>query len=73
MANDDDKTPKLYDTTPKPKQFCRIVIMFPMDDDETAIVVRRGVTALLADIPNAQTTFFIANLPGGNMPPLTPG
>lgn len=68
MVNDEMQAATGHDTKEKPKQFCRIVIMFPMDDDETAIVVRRGVTALLADIPNAQTTFFIANLPGGEMP-----
>lgn len=45
------------------EQICQIRIMFPVVSDEEAIEIKKKVTELLSDIPDAQTNFSISSLP----------
>ena len=55
------------------KELCSIRIMFPVDTDEQAISYKKKIAAVLAEIPDAQIQFSLANLPPtanptGNIP-----
>jgi len=42
------------------QEICSIRIMFPVNSDEQAIQYKKKITALLAEIPDAQIVFSIA-------------
>lgn len=42
---------------------CSIRIMFPVESDEQAINYKKKITALLAEIPEAQIQFSLSSIP----------
>ena len=50
-------------------EICSIRIMFPVQSDEQAIDVKKKITALLSDTPEAHIQFSLMNAPP-NVPPL---
>lgn len=49
-----------------PKQFCRIQVVFPANDDREAIETKRKIGEAIAGIQHAQITFTLATVPYGN-------
>lgn len=48
----------------KPKeQLCTIRIIFPVDNDEAGIAVKRSITKILAEMSEAQIQFGLTNMP----------
>jgi hypothetical protein len=45
------------------QEICSIRIMFPVESDEQAIEYKKKIAALLAEIPDAQIQFSLANIP----------
>jgi len=45
------------------KQLCTLRIVFPVDTDEDAICYKQKITAVLANIPEAQIQFGLMNAP----------
>jgi len=43
-----------------PKQLCTLRIVFPVDDDEAAIEVKKKITEILAPMQDAQIIFGLA-------------
>lgn len=44
-------------------EICSIRIMFPVQSDEQAIDYKKKITALLAEIPDAQIQFSLSTMP----------
>ena len=51
-------------------ELCTIRIIFPVNSDEQAIEVKKKISALLDDVPDAQIQFSIMNAPRGR--PIAP-
>ncbi|GAH63098.1 unnamed protein product [marine sediment metagenome] len=45
------------------KEICQIRIMFPVETDEQAIEYKKKITALLAEISDAQIQFSLMPIP----------
>lgn len=43
----------------KPHKACQIMIMFPVEDDETALAVKKAVDAVVGDIKDKRYNFSI--------------
>jgi hypothetical protein len=48
------------ETTKEIKQVCRIEIIFPIDSDEQALAIKRGVSDAVKDLEKKRFTFSIA-------------
>ncbi len=44
---------------PEPKELCTMRIAFPVESDEQAIEVKKKITAILAEIPDAGIQFTL--------------
>ncbi len=42
------------------KQVCRIEIVFPVESDDKAMEIKKGVSVALKDVPSKRFTFSIA-------------
>lgn len=54
------------ETPPKERsdqQFCQIRIMFPTTTDEQAIEVKKKISVVMAEIPDAHITFSLMGMP----------
>lgn len=50
------------------KQACRITITFPVDSDEQAIGIKKKVSEIMAEKPDAQIQFSLMNISSGMTP-----
>ena len=50
------------------KQLCTIRIMFPIDSDEAAIGLKKAISEMLAEMPDAQIQFGL--MTGPAKPPM---
>lgn len=45
------------------KQLCRMTLTFPVESDERAIDMKKKITTILTELPDAQIQFSLMNLP----------
>lgn len=50
---------------PQPKEMCTLRIMFPVVSDEQALDIKKKVSAIVNEIPDAQIHFAIMPMPTG--------
>lgn len=55
-------------TTP-PKDVCSMRIVFPVESDEQAVSIKKAISNILADIPNAFIAFSLSTPPTSKEPP----
>lgn len=46
-------------TPPMPKKACMITLMFPVEDDTDALIIKQGVDVLIKDMKEKRFTFQI--------------
>ncbi len=63
MANPLDLPIPSLATQQTAKSFCRMTIIFPVSDDVKAVTVKTRISEILADVPQAQLTFTLADVP----------
>ena len=51
-----------------PKQVCSIRIGFPVDSDDEAIMYKKKISTILADIPMLRIEFVLMTAPAGKPP-----
>ncbi len=44
-----------------PGQLCTMRIAFPVETDDQAIAIKKKISEILADVPDAQVNFSLAN------------
>lgn len=59
---------EVKNTAKIPAEVCTVQIIFPVDDDDQALAVKKQITEALKDVPGVQTRFTISNMHKASIP-----
>jgi len=58
-----ESEPRIQKEEKPEAQLCRMSIMFPVDNDEEAIDIKKAISACVVSVPNVRMEFGLVTMP----------